>query len=149
MFPACGPSCFREKKIAALQYAKDSDAYDAEVHGHGWVQAKKETEAKADANKQVSEYKTQYQDIIAKAQPEDTGEIDDMKYQIERDSNLSAILNRLHTFFNSPLPPKTSSGWWFGVFLDVVITGLVLVVIYLLYKMFVPGRIVGGKRLSR
>ena len=149
MFPGCGPSCYREKKIAALQYAKDSDAYDAEVYGHGWVQAKKEAEAKVDADNQVSEYQKRYEDILSTAQPEDSAQVEDMKYQIERDSNLAAILNRLHTFFNAPPPPKSSSGWWFSVFLDVVITVLVLVIIYLIYKTFVASRIVGGKRLGK
>jgi hypothetical protein len=149
LFPTCGPSCYREKKLAALQYEKDSDAYDAELYGHGWVQAKKETEAKADADKQVSEYRKQYEDILSTAQPEDSAEVEDMKYQIQRDSDLAAILNRLHTFFNSPPPPKSSSGWWFSVFLDVVITVFMLAIIYLLYKMFVASRMVGGKRLSR
>lgn len=149
MFPACGPSCFREKKLAALQYAKDSDAYDIEVHGRGWVQAKKEKQAKADADKQVSEYRKQYEDITTKAQPEDTSEIQDMKYQINRDATLAAILNRLHGFFNSPPPPKTSSGWWFSFLLDAIITLLVLVIIYLVYKTFVAGRMVGGKRLGK
>lgn len=149
MFPACGPSCYREKKIAALQYAKDSDAYDIEVHGHGWVQKKKEAQAKADADKQVSEYQKQYEDILSKAEPEDTAEIQDMKYQIMRDSNLAAILNRLHTFFNSPPPPKTSSGWWFSFLLDAVITLFVIVIIYLIYKTFIASTFVGGKRLGR
>ena len=149
MFPACGPSCYREKKIAALQYAKDSDAYDIEVHGRGWVQAKKEKQAKLDADKQVSEYQKQYEDILSKAEPEDTTEIQDMKYQIQRDSNLAAILNRLHTFFNSPPPPKTSSGWWFSFLLDAIITLFVIVIIYLIYQTFVASRMAGGKRLGR
>jgi len=149
MFPACGPSCFREKKLAALQYAKDSDAYEIEVHGRGWVQSKKEKQAKSDADKQISEYRKQYEDIINKDQPEDTSEIKDMKYQIQRDSDLAAILNRLHTFFNSPPPPKTSSGWWFSFLLDAIITLLVVVIIYLIYKNFVAGRMVGGKRLGK
>ena len=149
MFPACGPSCYREKKLAELQYAKDSDAYEIELHGRGWVQAKKEKQAKADADKQVSEYRKRFEDITNKAQPEDTPEMKDMKYQIERDSTLAAILNRLNTLFNSPPPPKTSSGWWFSVFLDVAITILVLVVIYLIYKTLVAGRMVGGKRLGK
>ena len=148
MFPACGPSCHRKKKLEALQYAKDSDAYEIALHGHGWVQAKKEKEATSEADAQVSEYKKKFAEIVKSAQPDDSEEVKDMKYQIARDSTLAGILNRLNSFFSKP-PSSTSSGWYFGVFLDIVITLFAILVIYLIYKNFVASRMVGGKRLVK
>ena len=148
MFPACGPSCYRKKKLDALQYAKDSDAYEVELHGLGWVQAKKEKEATSEAEAQVSEYKKKFSEIMNSAQPDDSEEVKDMKYQIERDSTLAGILNRLNSFFSKP-PTSASSGWYFGVFLDIIITVLGIGVVYLIYKNFVASRMVGGKRLVK
>jgi len=146
LFPECGPSCYRKKKLDALQYAKDSDAYELALHGHNWVQAKKTKEAKAESDKQVSAYKKKFSEITV--EPSDSQEVRDMKYQIERDSTLAGILNRLTSFFSKP-PSPSSSGWYFSVFLDIVITVLSLVVVYLVYKHFVAGRMVGGKRLVK
>ena len=145
LFPGCGPSCYRKKKIEALKYAKDSEALEVELHGHGWVQAKKEKEATAEADAQVAEYRTKFKEISEVEEPEEVGEL---KQEIHRKQTLSSILNRLNSFFSKP-PSISSWSWWFGVFLDLVITVLVIVVIYLIYVNFVAGRMVGGKRLGK
>ena len=149
LFPGCGPSCARKKRVDALQYAKDSDEKDIEIYGYGYVQAKKEKEATAEADAQVADYKKQFADWTANSQPTDSEEVKDMKYQIDRDSDLAAILNRLNTFFTKPVQPSSSSGWWFGLFLDFIITILSLVVVYLIYSTFFASRMVGGKRLGK
>jgi len=136
LFPACGPSCFRQKQLDALKYSKDVEANELVVHGHNWVQNKKEKEATEEADAEVSEYRRRFNEWEDSTQPSDSQEVRDMKYQIERDSTLAAILNRLNSFFSKP-PSSGSSGWWFGVFLDFVITVLALGVVYLLYKTFV------------
>ena len=149
LFPGCGPSCYRKKKLDALQYAKDSEAYEVALHGHGWVRAKKEKEATAEADAQVSEYRKRFDDWTKNSQPSDSEEVQNMKYQIERDSTLAAILNRLGSIFTKPPSTGSSSGWWFGVFLDFVITVLALVLVYSIYTTFVASRMAGGKRLVK
>ena len=145
LFPGCGPSCYRKKKLDALQYAKDSEAYEVELHGHGWVKEKKEKEATAEADAQVAEYRKRFNEVL---KVEESQYSKDLKYQINRNSDLSAVLNRLHQFFTNP-PSNSSSGWWFGVFLDLIITVLVIVVIYLIYTNFIASRMAGGKRLGK
>jgi hypothetical protein len=142
MFPGCGPTCFRKKKLDALQYAKDSEAYEVALHGHGWVQAKKEKEATLEADSQVSIYKNKFNELQNNIEPSDSEEVKDMKYQIERDSTLAAILNRLTSLFYN----HTSTNWYFSALLDLIITVLA---IYLIYIAFLKGRIVGGKRLVK
>jgi hypothetical protein len=142
MFPGCGPTCFRKKKLDALQYAKDSEAYEVALHGHGWVQAKKEKEATLEADSQVSIYKNKFNELQNNIEPSDSEEVKDMKYQIERDSTLAAILNRLTSLFYN----HTSTNCYFSALLDLIITVLA---IYLIYIAFLKGRIVGGKRLVK
>jgi hypothetical protein len=148
LFPGCGPSCARKKKLDALQYAKDSEAYEVALYGDGWVRTKKQEEATKEADEQVSKYKKQFAEWSHVNQPADSDDVKDMKYQINRDVTLAAILNRLHTLFNKP-SPSSYSGWWFGLFLDFVITVLAAVVIYMIYSVFIAGRMVGGKRLGK
>ena len=144
LFPSCGPSCYRKKKLDALKYAQESDEKDLAIYGHGYVQAKKQTEATAEADKQVTEYRARFKDWLDNSQPEDS---EDMKYQIERDASLAAILNTLNKFFSQP--PSTSSGWWFSALLDFIITILAILLVYLIYTTFVASRMVGGKRLGK
>jgi hypothetical protein len=148
LFPGCGPSCYRKKKLDALQYANDSEEKEIAIYGHGYVQSKKEKEATVEADKQVLDYKKRFSDFTKNSQKDDPQDVKDMKYQIERDSTLAAILNNLNGFFSKP-PPSSHSGWWFGIFLDFIITILSLAVIYLIYSTFSASRIVGGKRLGK
>ena len=146
LFPACGPSCFRKKQIDALKYAADSEEKDIALHGHGYVMDKKQKAATAEADAQVAEYRRMFKDV---PEVEDSEYVADLKYNIERNATLAGILNRLNTFFTTQPASSSPSGWWFGAFLDFVITLLAIAVIYLGYTYFFPSRMVGGKRLGK
>jgi len=146
LFPACGPSCFRKKQLDALKYASDSEEKEIALHGHGYVMAKKQKEATADADAQVEEYRKRFKDVPV---VENSDYASALNYNTDRNANLAGILNRLNTFFTAQPASSSSSGWWFGAFLDFVITLLVVLVVYLAYNYFFPSRMLGGKRLGK
>jgi len=145
LFPACGPSCFRKKQLEVLKYAQDSEEKDIALHGHGYVMAKKQKEATADADAQVADYRKRFNDVPV---VESSYYVSDLNYNIDRNATLAGVLNRLNTVFETPAS-NSSSGWYFSLFLDFVITILAIIVVYLAYTYFFASRMVGGKRLGK
>ena len=163
VFPTCGPDCLKDKKLAALKTAMDSDPSNAQaqtdyytaLYGPEWLQDHKEQLAKKSVAPVMTAYREKYDALkdqlksqkvfsgVAKSLHTDKYLVKD--YQAEKSK--ADVMNRMWVLAGTP---ETEIDL-VGILLYVLIAFLGLAVIGLAIvkyrKYTAPPSILGGNRL--
>ena len=180
--PSCDMDCQRRNNLESLKTAmdlaektKDTNPegyeqarikYNTLLNGQGWLAKEKERIAKSEIEPTVVEYTSRFkelsgaqksQDIFVnlagalKAQSdEDISDNAFLKRQLSSGTDKTANLNRLSQI--SGIPDGFSFTAYIPIILDIVIGIISIVIVYMLYRKFVPAitvqqpSILGGKR---
>jgi len=183
--PVCDSACQRQKLLAGLQtnltqkeQTKDTDpegyeqariAYYTALNGDSWLITEKQRIAQDEISPKITSYSTQYEDLkkqqssqqvfinlMNALQTQEVGDEKDLEFlkkQLESEKDKADVLNRLSVLGTQPADSKNYT----PIVLDVLLSVLGLVVLYLVYTKFdvikgyfgmsSPSMIVGGKRL--
>jgi hypothetical protein len=181
----CDSACQRQKLLAGLQtnltqreQTKDTDpegyeqariAYYTALNGDSWLITEKQRIAQDEISPKITSYSTQYEDLkkqqssqqvfinlMNALQTQEVGDEKDLEFlkkQLESEKDKADVLNRLSVLGTQPADSKNYT----PIVLDVLLSVLGLVVLYLVYTKFdvikgyfgmsSPSMIVGGKRL--
>lgn len=124
----------RTKKLGLLKQAMETGdpqakiAYYTEKEGHGWLVNHKQQIAKNNIDPLIKKYTAEYEDAKDKLKKSSKQTTLFRSDDLQQEKDDTAVLNRLHA-----LP---SAFDWIGILLDIVITALGLIIVYLLIRRF-------------
>jgi len=136
----------------------------AQVHDQGAIYAEKEQQAQKDLERILGSYRKQYDDLVDKSRVQN--QYADFAKNVNSDGGLSLLWKdydalKSNTSVTNRLNEVTSNVFdipsWFGLFLNIIIGLLVIVVIYMAYRKYasrtssesiIPSVVSGGNRLT-
>lgn len=157
--PVCDLECQRQKQLAELKLALDSAkdpesrekarvAYYTLLYGQSWLVKEKQRIAKQDVEPILSKYRIDYEALKGEQKTqsmfknlEDALKAQEMadeqsggflKKQLTAEKDQALVMDRLNAL-GTPAQPPTN---WLGILMDIIITILGLIVLYLLFSKF-------------